>query len=80
MYVYIYISYGTYIKSMRKKKITTRKRKIYESRDSACSQNMICKLLIIAISPSWKACINKTQHAANMFFTIKTNKQTKQKF
>lgn len=60
------------------KKITTRKRKIYERRDSTCSQNLICKLLTIAISPSWKACFNKIQHAANILFAIKINKQTKQ--
>lgn len=68
--MYIYISYGTYIKSMKKKKITTRKRKIYERKDSTFSQNMICKLLTIAISPSWKACFKKIQHAANIFFAI----------
>lgn len=38
---------------------------------------MICKLLTIAISPSWKACFNKIQHAANIFFAIKTNKQSR---
>lgn len=59
------------------KTITTRKRKIYERRDSTSSQNLICKLLIIAISPSWKACFNEIQHAANIFFAIKTNKRSK---
>lgn len=39
------------------------------------SQNLICKLLTIAISPSWKACFNEIQHAANTFFAIKTNKE-----
>lgn len=42
------------------------------------SQNLICKLLTIAISPSWKACFNEIQHATNIFFAIKTNKETKQ--
>lgn len=45
--------------------------------ETTCSQNMICKLLTIAISLSWKACFNKIQHAANIFFAIKTNKQSR---
>lgn len=69
----IYISYGTYIKSMRKKKSPQGKER-YMKEETTCSQNMICKLLTIAISLSLKACFNKIQHAANIFFAIKTNK------
>lgn len=72
----VYISYGTYNKSMRKKSPQGKERYMKEETLLA-HKTSSAKLLTIAISPLWKACFNKIQHAANIFFAIKTNKQSR---
>lgn len=71
--MYIYIIWNLHQKHEKKKKSPQGKER-YMKEETTCSQNMVCKLLTIAISLSLKACFNKIQHAANIFFAIKTNK------
>lgn len=71
--MYIYIIWNLHQKHEEKKKSPQGKER-YMKEETTCSQNMVCKLLTIAISLSLKACFNKIQHAANIFFAIKTNK------